>query len=139
MRITPEELHQKWESIDFYNGGYKQVEAEHPLEWYAGYQEIDQKTLLAITTQEPELLPSSKSIVVSKGKRADGRWTFSLVLMRKAQDSVFETLCSDIISYSQNAQNEEMALKLTGKRYKQWNTLLAHQRKSLITQVYLVY
>lgn len=134
MRVTAEYLHRKWNSIDFYDGGYIQVEAEHPLEWYAGFKEIDQKTLLMITGAEPVLLPASKSILVSKGRRTDGRWTLSLTLMRAEQESVFETLCADIITYSQTDDGEDSALNLMVKRYKQWNKLLEHQRKSLMDE-----
>lgn len=134
MRITSEHLHRKWASINYYEGGYIQVETAAPLEWYVGYKEIDQKALLVICNQEPELLPSSKSIIVSKGHRIDGRWTLALTLMRTEQESVFETLCADIISYSQTADNGQAALKLTAKRYKQWNKLLEHHRKSLMDE-----
>lgn len=134
MKVTAEQLHRKWNSIDYYNGGYIQVETKHFLEWYVGYEKIDQKTLLLLTEKEPELLPTSKSIVVSKGFRTDGRWSLSLVLMRAEQESVFETLCADIIAYSQTAENETSALLLTAKRYKQWNKLLEYQRKNLMDE-----
>lgn len=134
MKITAELLHKKWKTIDYYDGGFIQVEAEHPLEWYVGYEKIDQKTLLLLAVKEPELLPTSKSIVVSKGLRTDGRWALSLILMRTEQESVFETLCADIITYSQSADNEASALLLAAKRYKQWNKLLEYQRKSLMDE-----
>lgn len=134
MKITAEHLHRKWASINYYEGGYIQVETDAPLEWYVGFKEIDQKVLLIISSQEPELLPSSKSIVVTKGRRIDDRWTLSLTLMRVEQESVFETLCADVITYSQPAENEQAALNLTVKRYKQWNKLLEHHRKSLMDE-----
>lgn len=134
MKITVEQLHRKWSSIDYYDGGYIQVEADHPLEWYVGYEKIDQKTLLLLAEKEPELLPTSKSIVVTKGLRTDGRWALSLTLMRPEQESVYETLCADIITYSQDAEDETSALLLAAKRYKQWNKLLEYQRKSLMNE-----
>lgn len=54
--------------------------------------------------------------------------------MRNEQDSVFELLCADLISYSQTADNEISALNLTVRRFKQWNKLLEHQRKSLMDE-----
>ena len=134
MKITAEYLHERWQSISFYNGGYIQIEVEHPLGWHVGYKEIDQKTLVIVSEKEPELLQTSKSIAVSKGRRMDGRWALSFVLMRSEQESVFELLCADLISYSQSAENESSALTLTVKRYKQWNKLLEHQRKSLMDE-----
>jgi hypothetical protein len=134
MKITAEYLHRKWKSISYYDGGYIQVEAKHALEWHVGYKEIDQKTLVIVSHKEPELLPPSKSIVVTKGLRVDGRWTLSFALMRTEQDGVFELLCADLITYSQTAENEDTALNLTVKRYKQWNKLLEHQRRSLMEE-----
>ena len=134
MKITAEYLHEKWRAIDYYDGGYMQVEVKHALEWHVGYREIDHKTLVMVSNKEPELLPSSKSIVVAKGRRLDGRWVLTFTLMRTEQDSVFELLCADLIAYSQSAENEATALNLTVKRFKQWNKLLEHQRKSLMDE-----
>lgn len=134
MKITAEQLHAKWSAVNYYDHGYIQVETEHPLEWYVGYKGIDQKTLLMITYYEPELLPTSKSIVVSKGFRPDGRWALSFDLMRREQESVFETLCADIIVYTQSANSEAVAVQLTSKRYRQWNRLLEYQRKALMDE-----
>ena len=134
MKIIAEYLHRKWKSISYYDGGYIQVEVKHALEWHVGYKEIDQKALVIVSDKEPELLPFSKSIVVTKGRRVDGRWAISFVLMRIEQDSVFELLCADLITYSQAAENEDAALNLTVKRFKQWNKLLEHQRRSLMDE-----
>lgn len=134
MKITAEYLHGKWESICYYDGGYVQVEAKRPLEWHIGYKEIDQKTLVVVSEKEPELLQTSKSIAISKGRRMDGKWALSFVLLQVEQNDVFELLCADLISYSQSAENETIALSLTAKRYKQWNKLLEHQRKSLMDE-----
>ena len=87
-----------------------------------------------ISEKEPELLPTSKSIVVSKRLRTDNKWTLLLTLMRAEQESVFETLCADIITYSGTAEDESSALSLTSKRYKQWNKLLEYQKKSLMDE-----
>ena len=134
MKITAEYLHEKWSAFNYYDGGYIQIELKHALEWHIGYKDIDQKVLVIISKNEPKLLPSSKSIVVTKGYRTDGRWTLSFVLMRNEQDSVFELLCADLIYYSQASDNEVSALNLIVKRFKQWNKLLEHQRTNLMDE-----
>ena len=134
MIITPDQIHSKWRSVDFSHGGYIQLEITHPLEWYIGYKGIDEKTLLVISANEPERIPSSKSLLVTKGLRTDGRWALTFTLMRKDQDSVFETLCADIICYSETAADDASALLQVAKRYKQWDKLLEHQRKSLMDE-----
>lgn len=134
MNIDADYLHKKWSCINFYDGGYTQIATDHPLQWYVGYKGIDQKTLLLISESEMELLPSSKSISVSKGKRSDGKWTLSFNLLRPDQESVFETLCADLLSYSQSAVSSKESLKKIFTRFKQWNRLLEHQRKSLMDE-----
>lgn len=134
MIISPDQIHSKWRSVDFSHGGYIQLEITHPLEWFIGYKGIVEKTLLVISANEPERIPSSKSLLVSKGLRTDGRWALTFTLMRKDQDSVFETLCADIICYSETAADEAVALRQVAKRYKQWDKLLEHQRKSLMDE-----
>ena len=80
MIITPDQIHSKWRSVDFSHGGYIQLEITHPLEWYIGYKGIDEKTLLVISANEPERIPSSKSLLVTKGLRTDGRWALTSAL-----------------------------------------------------------
>ena len=48
MKITPELLQQQWDNINYKNGGFLQIDTQHPLEWHIGYQSISQKTLLLI-------------------------------------------------------------------------------------------
>lgn len=134
MSITVENVSEKWREIECFEGGYSQICVSHPLEWYIGYKEINQKAILIISNEEMELPVSSKSIFASKGKREDGRWALSLALLRAEQGGVFETLCSDILTYSQNASTQAEALRLLFKRYKQWELLLEHQKKSLLDE-----
>lgn len=134
MKITAEYLRRKWEAISYRDGGYILAESEHMLEWHIGYRDMRQKALVVVSEKEPELLQTSKSIEVSKGRRTDGRWALSFVLMRMEQESVFEQLCADLIAYSQSAESEMAALALTAERYKQWYKLLEHHDKSLMDE-----
>lgn len=134
MKITANNLRKKWDSINFYNGGYVLLENTKPLQWHIGYKEIGQKTLLLITVEEPDLLPPSKSIIVTKGQRTDGNWTLSFTLMRVEQDNVFETFCADIIVHSLLGDNEKVSIQLISKRYKQWHKLFEQQKKSLMAE-----
>lgn len=134
MKITADSLHQKWDTISFYDGGYVLVENTASLEWHIGYKEINQKSLLLITEIEPDSLPSSKSIIVSKGKRTDGRWTLAFTIVRIEQENVFETLCADLIVHSMLDSNERDAVSSIAKRYKQWYKLLEYQKSSMMDE-----
>lgn len=135
MKITPEILQKQWSSIDYKEGGFLQIDTQHPLEWHIGYQSISQKTLLLVCTTDIGTIESSKSMAVTRRKReTDNRWTLSFELLRNEQEGVFAILCSDIIEHSCPASNEKEALTLVISRYKQWSRLLESQRSGLMDE-----
>ena len=135
MKITPEILEKQWNSINYKDGGFLQVNISHPLEWHVGYLSISQRTLLLVSDTEIKQIESSKSMLVSRRKReADNRWTLSFELLRNEQQDVFSILCCDVIEHSRPAINEADALKLVISRYKQWSKLLESQRSGLMDE-----
>mgnify|MGYP000973829964 CR=1 FL=1 len=133
--ITIDLLEKKWNSITYYDGGFLRLDTNHPLEWFIGYQSINQKTLIIISSHEIIAPTSSKSVLVSSRRREiDEKWALSFELMRNEQESVFINLCCDIINYSQHADNEKESIALILSRYKQWNRLLESQKKNLIDE-----
>lgn len=136
MKITPEILKKQWDGIKFKDGGFLQVDTQHPLEWYIGYQSISQKTLLLVSDTEIDSIESSKSMAVSRRRREiDNRWTLSFELLRNEQQDVFEILCCDVIEYSRVASNDKEALAFAISRYKQWSKLLESQRGGLMSEI----
>jgi hypothetical protein len=135
MKITPEILERQWSSIKYTSGGFLQIDTQHPLGWYIGYQSISQRTLLLISDTEIGAIESSKSMVVSRRRReSDNRWTLSFELLQNKQQGVFSILCCDVIEHSRPAANETEALKLVIDRYKQWSRLLEMQRSGLMDE-----
>ena len=135
MKITPEILEKQWSSIRYTNGGFLQIDTDHPLEWHIGYQSISQRTLLLVCDAEITAIESSKSMIVSRRRRElDNRWTLSFELLRNEQQGVFAILCCDVIEYSRWAVTETEALKLVISRYKQWSKLLETQHSGLMDE-----
>lgn len=135
MRITPEFLRKQWDSISYKEGGYLQIDVDHPLEWHIGYQSVSQKTLLLISDTEIGSVESSKSMAVRRGRReTDNRWTLAFELLRNEQQDVFLILCCDIIEHSRMADNVKTALALVISRYKQWSRLLESQKSGLMDE-----
>ncbi len=135
MKTTPEILQRQWASIDYKDGGFLQIDTQHPLEWHIGYQSVSQKTLLLIHNEDVGAIESSKSMAVTRRKReTDNRWALSFELLRNEQEGVFAILCSDIIEHSRLASNEKEALELVIRRYKQWSRLLESQKSGLIDE-----
>lgn len=135
MKITPEILEKQWSSIRYTDGGFLQINTDHPLEWHIGYQSISQRTLLLVCEAEIAAIESSKSMIVSRRRReSDNRWTLSFELLRNEQQGVFAILCCDVIEYSRSAVTEAEALKLVISRYKQWSKLLETQHSGLMDE-----
>ena len=135
MKITPEILEKQWSSIRYMDGGFLQIDTEHPLEWHIGYQSISQRMLLLVCDTEIGAIDSSKSMMVSRRRReSDNRWTLSFELLRSEQQDVFAILCCDVIEHSRPAATEAEALKLVISRYKQWSKLLETQRSGLMDE-----
>lgn len=135
MKITPELLEKQWSGINYTEGGFLQIDTQHPLEWHIGYQSISQRTLLLVCDTEISAIESSKSMMVSRRRReSDNRWTLSFELLRSEQQDVFAILCCDVIEYSRPAVTEAEALKLVIGRYKQWSKLLETQRNGLMDE-----
>jgi hypothetical protein len=135
LKITPEILQSQWDSIEFKNGGFLQIDTQHLLEWHIGYQSISQKTLLLVSDTEIDAIESSKSMSVSRRRReVDNRWALSFELLRNEQQSVFAILCCDVIEYSRLATNEKDALASVISRYKQWSKLLELRHSGLMNE-----
>lgn len=134
MNLTPEILQKKWESILYTDGGFLQVDVEHPLEWHIGYQTINQKTILLVSNVEIDKVESSKSMAVTRRRREDNRWVLSFELLKNEQQSVFSIFCCDVIEYSRLIENEKDSLTKVINRYKQWSKLLESQKSGLLDE-----
>ena len=135
MRITPEILERQWDNIHYTDGGFLQIDTQHPLTWYIGYQSISQRTLLLVSEAVIDPIESSKSMAVSRRRReTDNRWTLSFELLRNEQQSVFTIFCCDVIENSRSAKNEQEALSKVTSRYRQWCRLLESQRGGIMSE-----
>ncbi|PGC94863.1 PD-(D/E)XK motif protein [Bacillus toyonensis] len=127
-------LLERWDSLSSYNNGFIRIDAEHPLEWYIGFEDINQKSLLLVSDFEPNIAHSSKSIMLSIRQRADGKWALCFRLIRSEQEDVFIRLCSDLIEASREQGNDVQGLEFVARRYGQWTKLMEIQRTGLLSE-----
>lgn len=132
--LSNDELIRRWDEVPFYGGGYKRIDDTHPLEWYIGYEDINQKTMLLITNNDPGNIESSKSIIASTGQRQDGKWAITFRLIRKDNEEVFIRLCWDIIESSRDIPFGYPTVKYIIERYNKWLRLMEHQRDDLMDE-----
>lgn len=131
--LTNEQLLDRWNNIAQYIKSYVRIDGTHPLDWHIGYEDVNQKSLLIVCSYEPELLPSSKSILSSVGHRGDGKWTMTLCLVRQENEEVFIRLCCDLIESSRNKSDSIKGIGFVAKRYLQWSKLMEQQNSGLLS------
>lgn len=132
--LSSEFLLEKWNAIGHHPSGYVRIDSEHSLEWSIGYEGINQKSLLLITSIEPRNVPSSKSIVVAHAQRTDSKWALTFRLVRMEQEEVYTRLCIDLIESSRNQTDTVDGLEFVLNRYSQWSKLLELQNNGLLSE-----
>ena len=130
MMLSNKELHEKWNNMPVFGGGYIRIDSTHPVEIYIGYEELNQKTLLILSGINYENIPSSKSIIANNFQRPKGDWAQSFKLIRKDNEDVFIRLCWDIIESSRTHDND--TIKFIIDRYMKWHKLMEHQRPDVM-------
>ncbi|MNK29891.1 hypothetical protein D3C87_482940 [compost metagenome] len=132
MMLTNEQILDKWNSIVQYTKSYVRIDGTHPLDWHIGYEDINQKSLLIVSSYEPNILQSSKSILSSVGHRGDGKWTITFRLVRQENEEVFIRLCCDLIESSRSQCDSVLGIEFVEKRYMQWSKLMEQQNSGLL-------
>lgn len=134
MKTYEDELRNKWDGINYHNGGALQINVEHPLDWYVMYASREHKSIIIISDIPADKIASSKSIEASCNLRKDGRYAISFTLVDKEQEDVFISMSSDIIEFSKSEQTPQDSLKRALQRYAAWMKLLDHKRNALLSQ-----
>ena len=133
MNLYEDELRNKWNSIDYHDGGSKQLAIEHPLEWHVRYAAKDYKSLVIVSEFSVDSIASSKSIEASCNQRKDGRYAITFTLLDKEQEEVFFAMSSDIIEFSKERLNPQDSLKSVLRRYAAWMKLFEHKRSAFLS------
>lgn len=132
--LSNQDLINKWNQILRHSNGYVRIDAHHPLEWHIGFEDTNQRSLLLVTANEPSHVESSKSILVSFAKRADGKWALVFKLIREEQEEVYIRLCHDLIESSREQVDTQQGIEYVLDRYIQWFKLLELQRGGLLSE-----
>ena len=112
---------------------YKRVDSTHPLDLYAGIDDMARWTLLMICPSRPKHLSLSKMIYGKIGQRRDGRWSVSLSLIDDTYRDMFVLFCGDIIDSSRSIRSKESGTRFVINRYEEWKQMLANSKGGLLT------
>jgi len=130
--LSSDELLEQWNGLSHHSSGYVRIDGIHPLDWYLGHEEINQKSLLLVCHDKPGKTPSSKSILTSTGRRGDGNWALVFRLIRDEHEDVFIRFACDLIESSREQLNNRAGINFVINRYKQWAKLMEQQSSVLL-------
>ena len=89
MNAYEAELRQKWDSIDYHQGGSLQLAIPHALDWHVRYVAEDQKSIVIVSEIPVDNIRSSQSIEAACNQRRDGKYAISFTLVNRAQEDGF--------------------------------------------------
>ena len=133
MNNYEQELRDKWNNINFHQGGTLELGVKHPLEWHVGYFSPDVKSIVIISEVPVSKIDSSKCIKALCSPRNDGRYAISFTLLSPEQEDVFVIMCSDLIRFSSLESDQTHSLEMVLKRYNEWLKLLQYKNSAILS------
>jgi len=113
------------------NKTYRRVDEKHSLDWYIGYNEDDQKSLVLIVRGELRKFESTKFILVKIEKRVDEKVYLSFNLIENKYTDIFLKFCEDIIETTRNKELQVDILEFVLMRWNMWRLAFKNSNKSL--------
>lgn len=131
--ISKIQLKNQWDHTIIKSEMATKINVKHVLQWYIGFGENLNRSLMILCDGYFKKLPPSLSIDSECKRRDNGQWLYVLNLLEEEQKDVFLDMCTDLINYSAKGKDEQEAYILLSHRYEQWNNLLGKVRKELLS------
>ena len=112
-------------------GAQRRVDATHPLDLYADFEQPDRPGLVLFCALRPSDSPSLRAIGIERRQRQDGRWSMRIFLLEPRLLPVFAELCRDIVEFTRNGVAEARASGIVLSRIERWRNLLQSQSAGL--------
>lgn len=112
-------------------GAQRRVDATHPLDLYADFEQPDQPGLVLFCAARPPDAPSLKAIGIVRRQRQDGLWSLRISLEEPRLLPVFTELCRDIIEVTRSGVDHVRASSLVLSRIERWRNLMETESAGL--------
>ncbi|ADU21248.1 PD-(D/E)XK motif protein [Ruminococcus albus] len=136
--MTTTEISDLWKVISVNTGvtTARRIDAEHPLDFFASYDEENRMQLLLISDILPVLPNSSKQILVRANPRNDGKFAICFSLTDSALKELFFSLTWDIMNCTYDISDRHVGINKAVSRFKKWQKMFAASKdKMSSTQV----
>lgn len=113
------------------NKTYRRIDDIHSLDWYIGYNEEDEKSLVLITDGEYKKYESTKFIFVKLEKRVDNKMYLSFNLTDDKYKDIFFKFCGDMIETTRNLDPKCDIIDFVSMRWNMWRLAFKNNNRSL--------
>ena len=131
--MTTTEISDLWASINVSAGVTtgRRIDADHPLDFFASYDEENRMQLLLISDIFPVLPASSKQIVVRANPRNDGQYAICFSLTDPALKELFFSLTWDIMNCTYDTSDRHAGINKAVGRFKKWQKMFAASKEKM--------
>ena len=125
--ISMERIDQNWSSIVPINGQTiaRRADAEHPLDFFIGYNENENMQLMLLSDEELQVPDSSRQVLIRENERTDGKYAICFILLNPSLRDTFVSLCWDIMLCTFSARSKQAGNEAAVKRFGIWMIMLA--------------
>lgn len=125
-----------WEAVksEAAGSGFRRVDVEHILDFYAGVDSLGRFTLLLITKENPSVDLELQSVKIHTVLREDGRWSLLFILEKPDLFELFRLFCEDLISSSRQCVDKSKGLPFVLARLVSWRLLFERGNLELLTE-----
>jgi len=125
-----------WEAVksEAAGSGFRRVDVEHILDFYAGVDSLGRFTLLLITKQNPSVDLELQSVKIHTVLREDGRWSLLFILEKPELFELFRLFCEDLISSSRRCADKSKGLPFVLARLVSWRLLFERGNLELLSE-----
>jgi hypothetical protein len=114
--------------------GFRRIDAEHLLDFYAGVDSIGRLTLLLITQRNPSIELELQSVKIHSVLRDDNQWSLLFILEKPELSELFLLFCGDLIESSRQCGEKSRGLPFVLARLVSWRLLFERGNFDLLTE-----
>ena len=132
--ISDVEVKNIFDSNEIPENAYKRISSNHLLDFYLGFNNINDPSLLFIHSDKPMNILNSKVISINIGKRTDDNYALTFSLKDINYLDLFCLFCSDIINSTIGLKYEDNLMDFVCQRYILWQQMLQKVNNHCLTE-----
>jgi len=112
---------------------YRRYDEIHKFDWFVGYNENNNKSLVLVIIGEFTKFESTKIINVRLEKRIDNKLSLSFNLIDNNYSDIFYKFCEDMIENTRNIDNDNI-IKFLNMRWNMWRIAFKNSSNKILNE-----